>query len=149
MLGISYSVDKIIMSFQGSHKEKIRITYKLEGDGFQCDALCQDGFCYQLYFRSYPDPSEYLKQVMSPLHARLMSLFDSTKDKFQVCSMDNLYNSDLFCKRSLSHEMKVMVHRVTRKGIRSVPPTVNQEEVKNRKTARNPRYHGGCCVEKK
>ena len=62
-----------------------------------------------------------------------MSLFDSTKDKFYVFGMDNLYNSTLFCKVGFSHEMKVMVHRVTRKGMRGVPPAVKEEEVKNRK----------------
>ena len=61
-----------------------------------------------------------------------MSLFESTKDKFHVCGMDNLYNLALFCKRIFSHEMKVMVHGVTRKGMRGITPDVKQEEVKNR-----------------
>ena len=62
-----------------------------------------------------------------------MSLFDSTKDNFYVCGMDHLYNLALFCKRIFSHEMKVMVHGVTRKGMRGIPTSVKQEGVKNGK----------------
>jgi hypothetical protein len=50
------SVDEMTIGFQGSHKDKRRITYKAEGDGFQCDALCQEGYCYQHYFRNDPAP---------------------------------------------------------------------------------------------
>ena len=133
MLGISYSINMIKMRFQGSHKDKIITTYKLEGDGFQCDTLCQDGFCYQIYFCNNPDPSHYLKQGMSPLHARVLSLFDSTKDKFRVCGVDKLYNSALLCNRTFSHLAKVMIHGVTRKGMRGIPTSVKQEGVKNGK----------------
>ena len=133
MLGISYSVDEMTMRFQGSHKEKIRITYKGGGYGFHFDAICQDGVCCQFYFRNHTAPSKCLKQGISPLYAIVMSLFDSTKDKFHVCGMDKLYNLALFCKRSFSPKMKVMVHEVTRKVTRGIPPAVKQEEVKNRK----------------
>ena len=92
----------------------------------------KDGLFCQFYFRNHPDPTKYFKQVISPLHARVMSIFDSTKDKFHVCGMDNLYNLDLFCKRTFRDEMKVLVHGATRKVIRGIPPAVNQEEVKNR-----------------
>ena len=46
MLGTSYSVNEMKLRFQGSYKDKIRITYKCKGDGFQCNVLCQDGICY-------------------------------------------------------------------------------------------------------
>ena len=62
-----------------------------------------------------------------------MSLFELTKDKFQVFGMDNLYNSALFCKRSFIHEMKFVVHGLKTKEMRGIPPAVKQEEVKNRK----------------
>ena len=44
ILGPEDSVDEQTISFQGNHICKLRITYKNEGDGFQYDALCQDGF---------------------------------------------------------------------------------------------------------
>jgi hypothetical protein len=50
LLGECASVDEMTIRFQGSHKDKRRITYNAEGDGFQCDALCQEGYCYQHYF---------------------------------------------------------------------------------------------------
>ena len=47
--------------FQGQHKNKQRITYKAEGDGFQADTLCDKGFMYQVYMRNDPVPNKYLK----------------------------------------------------------------------------------------
>ena len=47
--------------------------------------------------------------------------------------MDNLYNSATFCKESYTHEKKVMVHGVARKGMRGIPSSVIQDEVHNKK----------------
>ena len=65
---------------------------------------------------------------LSPLHARVMSLFDAVNDKFHHCAMDNLYNSAAFCKAAFTHSHKVLVHGVTRKGMRGIPECVKQEE---------------------
>ena len=46
-LGRNISVDEMTMRMKGTHRDILRITYKNEGDGFQSDALCQEGFCYQ------------------------------------------------------------------------------------------------------
>ena len=40
LMGLAFSVNEMTMGFQGRHKDKQRITYKNEGGGFQCDALC-------------------------------------------------------------------------------------------------------------
>lgn len=79
-LGECASVDEMTIGFQGNHQDKLRITYKDAGDGFQCDALCQEGYCYQHYFRNYPAPRKYLNMKLSPLHSRVMWLFDSLRD---------------------------------------------------------------------
>jgi hypothetical protein len=50
ILARSVSIDEQTIGFQGKHKDKRRITYKRAGDGFQNDALCQDGYTYQFYF---------------------------------------------------------------------------------------------------
>ena len=96
MLALAFSVDEMTMGFQGHHVDKRRITYKAEGDGFQCDALCQEGFTYQIYMRNDPAPAKYLKQGLSPLHSRVMALFDKLEDCHHQCAMDNLYNSAAF-----------------------------------------------------
>eukprot|EP00547_Thalassionema_nitzschioides_P014673 CAMPEP_0194238244 /NCGR_PEP_ID=MMETSP0158-20130606/5025_1 /TAXON_ID=33649 /ORGANISM="Thalassionema nitzschioides, Strain L26-B" /LENGTH=863 /DNA_ID=CAMNT_0038972445 /DNA_START=101 /DNA_END=2689 /DNA_ORIENTATION=- len=132
MLGVAISVDEMTMRFQGKHKDKKRITYKNEGDGFQCDALCDDGYCHAFYFRNEPAPKKYTSYGMSPLHARTMALFDTLKDKCHQCAMDNLYNSATFCKRAYNHVNKVLCHGVTRKAMRGLPMHVLQEEAKTR-----------------
>ena len=96
MLACAFSVDEMTMGFKGQHKDKKRITYKAEGDGFQADALCQDGFTYQVFMRNDRAPAKYLKKGLSPLHLRVMGLFDSIKDTHHQCAMDNLYNSAAF-----------------------------------------------------
>ena len=55
------SVDEQTIGFQGRHGAKLRITYKREGDGFQCDALRDGGYTYTFYFRHQPAPEKYLK----------------------------------------------------------------------------------------
>ena len=75
------SINEMTIDFQGMHQDKKRITYKTEGDGFQCDALCDNGFTYQVYFRNHPAPEKYLKIGMSPLHSRVLALLDCVKDK--------------------------------------------------------------------
>ena len=96
MLAETISIDEMTIGFQGMHRDKKRITYKTEGDGFQCDALCDNGFTYQVYFRNHPAPEKYLQIGMSLLHSRVLALLDCVKDKYHVCGMDNLYNSVKF-----------------------------------------------------
>ena len=71
-LGESIHIDEMKIGFQGMHKEKKQITHKTEGDGFQCDALCDEGYTHQIYFRNHPDPEKYLKLGMSPLNSRVL-----------------------------------------------------------------------------
>ena len=59
-LGSNISCDEQTQGFQGNHADKQRITYKAEGDGFQCDAICQNGYTYSFFFRNQPVPKEYL-----------------------------------------------------------------------------------------
>jgi Transposase IS4/SAP domain len=132
-LGEVFSIDEQTIGFQGNHKDnKLRITYKAEGDGFQCDALCEGGYTLSFYFRNEPAPAKYLSVGMSPLHSRVMALFDCLKDKYHRCGMDNLYMSAKFARNSFNHPNKVLIAGVTRKGMRGLPQCVMQEEAKNR-----------------
>ena len=130
--GIDISVDEQTLKFQGRHIHKLRISYKREGDGFQCDTLCSDGYTFDFFFRNDEAPKKYTKQGLSPLHSRVMALFDSLGHKFHRCGMDNLYTSARFCKAAYKHTNKVLVHGVARKSGRGLPSTVLQEEVQNR-----------------
>ena len=77
LLACAFSVDEMTMGFKGQHKDKKRITYKAEGCGFHSDALCQEGYTYQIWMSNDRAPSNYLNQGLSPLHSRVMGLFDS------------------------------------------------------------------------
>jgi hypothetical protein len=59
-LGRTFSIDEQTIGFQGKHQDKQGITYKKEGDRFQCNALCQDGFTYSFYFQKHPAPKKYI-----------------------------------------------------------------------------------------
>jgi len=139
MVGLFVAVDEMTIVFQGIHEEKRRITYKNEGDGFQCDALCDNSFCYQFYFYNYPAPKQYTGTGLSPLHSRVMSLFDSLEEDYHCCGMGNIYHSTTFYKRAYTHIRKVKVNGVARKGVRIIPTYVKQEEEKNRKKQINVR----------
>ena len=131
LLSLSFSIDEMTMRFKGKHQDKQRITYKAEGDGSQADALCDSGFTYQIFMRNDPAPKKYLKLGLSPLHSRVMSLFDTLKETYHHCSMDNLYMSAKFCKAAFNHKNKVLCQGVTRKGMRGLPSHVIQEEKKS------------------
>jgi hypothetical protein len=139
MLGPCFSIDEMTLRFKGQHKDKRIITYKAEGDGFQCDALCQEGYYYQHYFRNDPPPNKYLNQDLSPLHSRCMWLFDSVEDLYHQCSMDNLYNPANFCYAGYKHPKKLLTHGVTRKGGRGLPAWVIQQEARTRNEERTVR----------
>eukprot|EP00957_Ditylum_brightwellii_P054179 4103445-Ditylum_brightwellii.AAC.1 len=85
-----FSVEEKIIDFQGNHINKLGITYKAEGDRFQCDLLYQSGYTYTFYFRNQPTP-KYLEMGLSPLHAHCMSSFDCLEHKYHWWGMDNLY----------------------------------------------------------
>ena len=108
LLACAFSVDEMTMGFKGQHRDKKRITYKAEGDGFQADALCQEGYTYQIWMRNDPAPKKYLDTGLSPLHSCVMGLFDTVEDKHHQCAMDNLYNSAAFCQAAYNHDKKVL-----------------------------------------
>ena len=82
----------------GRNKRKER--YKIEGDGFRCDALCDIRFTYQVYFCNHPAPPKYIKMNLSPLYSCIMALSDALQEKNHVYGMDNLYNLAKFCRKA-------------------------------------------------
>ena len=80
LLGVVFLGDEQRIGFKDNTIYKLRIAYKKEGDGFQCDALCQDGYTYTFYFRKQSAPKKYLDQGLSPLHSHVISRLDCLRD---------------------------------------------------------------------
>ncbi len=45
------AIDEQTIGFKERSGMKLRISYKREGDGFQCDALCDEGYTFAFFFR--------------------------------------------------------------------------------------------------
>ena len=79
LLAENISLDEMTISFKGNHVDKLRINFKRTGDGFQCDAICQDGYCYSFVFRNEKVDPKYAdlvnKKELSRLHSRCLTLY--------------------------------------------------------------------------
>ena len=56
LFGIKVAINKMTIGFQRFYIDKKQVTYKAEGDGFQADALADEGCCYQFYMQNNPIP---------------------------------------------------------------------------------------------
>ena len=130
-LGQNISGAEQTIGFHGRHADKLQITYKAEGDGFQCNALADSGFTWTFYFRNQPAPEKWTKKGYSPLHSHILGMFDQLENKFHNCCFDNLYLSARFAKAAWTHSNKVRISGPTRKRGHGLPKCVIQEEVKN------------------
>jgi len=128
------SVDEQTNGFKGKHADKLRINYKKEGDGFQCDALCNDGYTYSFYFWNEPPPSKYAH--LSALHARVLALFDTLVGNHHRVGADNLYICARLSKESVNHKKKVLMHSVYRTANRGLSELVIQDEKKHQQNKR-------------
>ena len=134
VMGRNLSCDEQTVGFQGSHRNKQRITYKAEGDGFLADCLCGDGYTYLFHFCHQPPSAKIVKEFScSPLHARVLGLISQLPHKYYTLGMDNLYNSAKLCRLCYAMDQKVMVHGVTRASNRGIPQVIKQQEIKNPK----------------
>ena len=140
-LGRDLSCDEQTIGFQGNHKDKQRITYKREGDGFLADCICSDGYTYAFHFRHQDASTKIAKEFeCSPLNSRVLGLISQLKHKYYTLGMDNLYNSTKLCRAAYSMPQKVMVHGVTRPSGRGIPPCVKQNEVTKKKDLASVRH---------
>lgn len=128
-IGRNISCDEQTIGCQGRHPDILRINYKKEGDGFQCDAICADGYTYCFYFRNQSAPKCFIEQGMCPLHARVHSLWDQLPGKNYTCAMDNLYMSTKLCRSAWRCKQQVMAYGVVRSKNRGVPCCVQQDVV--------------------
>ena len=88
-------MDKQKQRMKEHDPNKLRITYKKEGDGFQCDALCNYGYIFTFFTQTFP--KKYTDQGLSSLHTREMSMFDTVIDINHTFGVENLYSTK-FCK---------------------------------------------------
>lgn len=129
-IGRDVSCDEQTIGFQGNHRDKQRITYKKEGDGFLADCICSKGYTYAFHFRHQQASEKIMKSgSCSPLHARVLGLISQLPHKYYTLGMDNLYMSAKFCRLAFSMDQRVMVHGVTRPSLRGIPSIIKQDEV--------------------
>lgn len=90
--GKNLSLDEMTMGFKGRSSMVTRIKYKKEGDGFQCDCICEDGYCITFWFRCDNPPVPVPKDV-SDRDSRCAWLVDQLPGKWYRLFMDNLFTS--------------------------------------------------------
>jgi hypothetical protein len=140
------SIDEQTLSFQGKSGLKLRISYKKEGDGFQCDAVCDDGYTFSFFFShgdAPPLPKKFKEKIpdLSPTAMRVVWLALRLPNMWSRIYMDNLFNSrKLFTALYMA---KALAHGVARTTGRGLPPLVRQLEEKNVKEAQKVR---GCTA---
>ena len=100
-LGKKVAIDEETLGYKSRHPNILRITYKKEGGGFQCHAMCSDGYIYSFYFRYQPAPEKFLDMGISPLHARYMVLLEQTKIPLYNWYRQSLHQRKI-CEVSLS-----------------------------------------------
>ena len=114
IMGKWISVDEQTISFKGRHVDKLRINYKKEGDGFQCNTIYTDGYTFSVYFRNVASPQQLLDKGLCPLHARVVIFFEKLPSQYYVCGMDSLYTSSKLALYAIKCKSKVYIHGVTR-----------------------------------
>jgi hypothetical protein len=142
VLGRWVAIDKQMIGFQGASSMKLRISHKREGDGFQCDAICNRGYTYSLWFHHGPPPDlgpQFKDLELSPTAARVIWLAQRLPNKWTRVFMDNLYNSvKLF---NGMYRVEALVHGVAWTNGRGLPPSIVQREEKSKIIS--PRSFGG------
>jgi hypothetical protein len=130
--GKHLSVDEQTIGFKGSSSMSLRISYKKEGDGFQCDTICNRGYTIAFWFRhgEPPElPSRFDDLKLPPTARRVVWLANQLPNKWTRIFMDNLFNSQkLF---SALYRSQALAHGVIRTSGRGFPPSIKQEEEKN------------------
>jgi hypothetical protein len=126
------AIDEQTVGFQGQSGMKPRISYKQEGDGFQCDAVCNSGYMFSFFFRHGPPPdldNKYKHLDLLPTAHQVVWLAEQLPNKWTRIFMDNLFNSQkLF---SALHIAELVAHGVARMLGQGLPLSSIQQEEKN------------------
>jgi hypothetical protein len=125
-------VDEQTVGFKGRSSMALDISYKKEGDGFQCDAVCDKGYTFAFYFHhgdapKLPNIFDDLK--LPPTARRVVWLAQKLPNFWTRIYMDNIFNSrKLF---TALYRAKALAHGVMRTSGRGFPPSITQVEEKN------------------
>jgi hypothetical protein len=134
--GECIAIDKQTFGFKGRSGMKLRISYKREGDAFQCDTLCNEGYTFSFFFRHGKAPKipvKYDTFELSDMVKHVIWLAERLSNVWTKIYMDNLYNSKkLF---SASFEAKCLGHGVTCPSGRGIPDGIKQAVELNVKKA--------------
>ena len=93
----------MVCGFQGRERNVKKITYKDEGDGWDIDALCDEGgYTWTHRFRHDPQVPDVAPE-MSPLHNRCLGMLALLPDRWYSVRYDNLFISEKVssCKASV------------------------------------------------
>ena len=82
--GWDLSGNEQTMGFKGQHADKLWINYKKEGDGFQANCLADDGYTFTFYLQNQPAPKKFIDMGFSPLHSRVMALYDCLLEEYHM-----------------------------------------------------------------
>ena len=127
--GRDLSIDEQTIGFQGRSSYKQRIKFKRVGDGFMCDALCDQGFTISFIFRH--DDVPVSGHNLSATSERVIWLCKQIKSKWCHIYMDNLFNSVRLTRAGYIEG--VLIHGVVRSYGRGLPSYVIQKEVKSKR----------------
>ena len=113
MPGKWVAIDEQTIGFKGAHGLSLRITYKREGDGYQCDAVCDQGYTFSFRFRHGDAPKlpeRFNDLKLSSKGRRVVYLMLQLPNLWTNVFMDNLFNSrKLF---TAAYRAKALCHAV-------------------------------------
>ncbi len=81
---IFFAIDEQTIGFQGQSGMTLGIFYKQEGDGFQCDAVCDSSYTFSFYFGHVPPPNfndKFKNLDLSPMDQQVVWLVEWLPNK--------------------------------------------------------------------
>ena len=130
------AIDEQTLGFQGSLEMKLQISNKREEDGFQYNAVCNEGYTYSFYFRHRPPPNvggQYKDMELSPTARRVVWLASRLLNRWTRIYMDNLSNSKKLYEAL--YRTEALAHGIPGTNGRGIPPYIIQKEEQNIKCA--------------
>jgi hypothetical protein len=123
-------IDEQTLGFHGASGMKLRISYKREGGGFQCDAVWDAGYAYSFYFLTRTS-SKCCRAIQrsGAVSCRVVWLASCLPNQWTRLYMDNLVNSKKLYKALYTTE--ALVHGVACTNGWGIPPSIIQKEEKN------------------